>query len=67
MCGGTPKVEKRDIQAEKRLADMEATSKANADIAARRAGRRRSSLISNYGGAGGVSAISTPAGSDTLG
>jgi len=69
MCGGTPKVEKRDIQGEKLQADREATRKANAEIAARKASRAKSSLISNVGGAAGLgsSAISVTQGRDTLG
>lgn len=69
MCGGTPKVEKRDIKGEKLQADREATRRANAEIAARRSKRVQSSLISNVGGAAGLgsSAISIQPGSDTLG
>jgi hypothetical protein len=69
MCGGTPKVETRDLKAEQLLADREATRRSNEDIAARRAARVQSSLISNYGGAAGLgsSAISVQRGKDTLG
>jgi 2-phosphoglycerate kinase len=69
MCGGAPKVEKRDIRGEKLEADREATRRANAEIAARRAKRAQSSLIANTGGAAGLgtSAISVQPGSDTLG
>lgn len=69
MCGGPPKVQRRDIRAEKLQADREATRRANAEIAARRARRAQSSLISNVGGAAGLgsSAISVQAGKDNLG
>jgi len=69
MCGGTPKVEKRDIRAENLLADREATRRSNQEIAARRASRIQSSLIANRGGAAGLgsSAISITQGKDTLG
>lgn len=69
MCGSTPKVERRDIRAEQLQADREATRKANAEIAARKSARARSSLISNIGGAAGLgsSAISVQPGKDTLG
>jgi 2-phosphoglycerate kinase len=69
MCGSTPSVERRDIRAENLQADREATRKANAEIASRKAGRARSSLISNIGGASGLgsSAISVQPGRETLG
>ena len=69
MCGGTPKVERRDIAAEQRQAEADATKEANAEIAYRKRQRRKSSLIANPGGASGLgaSAISTTTGSDTLG
>ncbi len=70
MClNNTPKVEKRDVKAEQLEAEREATLKANQEIAARRSGRRRSSLIANPGGAAGLggTAIAQPVGKDTLG
>ena len=69
MCGGVPKIEKRDIRAEALEADREATRSANAEIAARKSKRAKSSLISNAGGAAGLtsSAISVQPGKDTLG
>ncbi len=68
MCGGRPpKVVERDLQAEQLAAERKATEKANAEVAYRRGKRRKSSLIANPGGAAGVSAISQPAGKDTLG
>ncbi len=67
MCGGTPNVQRRDLQAEQLQAERVSTEKANAEIAYRKARRAKSSLISNIGGAAGLSAISIPVGKDTLG
>ena len=57
MCGSTPKVQRRDLAAEQLVADRTATTKANAEIAARKSKRAQSSLIANAGGAAGLSAI----------
>lgn len=70
MCGSVPSVEQRDIQAEQIASQKEATRKANAEVAARRARRTQSSLIANVGGRaglGGGSAISVQQGKNTLG
>ena len=71
MCGGgkAPKPVKRDLLKEQEKAARKATEKANAEIAYRRSGRRRSSLIVNPGGAAGLnSLIATPyTPTDTLG
>lgn len=69
MCGGTPKVEKRDLKAEQLDAERLATQRANREIAQRRARRAGQSLIANPGGAAGLtgSFISQPPGKQTLG
>lgn len=69
MCGGAPKVVKRDLQAEQLEAERKATETANAEVAFRKGRRRNSSLLANPGGASGIygggSAISQ--GKDRLG
>lgn len=70
MCGSAPRVERRDLQAEQRQADAEATRRANTEIAQRRARRQSQSLIANPGGAAGItggSVISQPIGKERLG
>jgi hypothetical protein len=68
MGGGPKAPPPRDLEAEQREAEANATERANSEIAFRRRGRRRNSLIANPGGAGGTSAISSPYNeTDTLG
>lgn len=67
MCGSTPNVQRRDLQAEQLEAERKATEKANAELAFRKRNRQQSSLLATAGGAGGLSAISQPVGKDTLG
>lgn len=67
MCG-TPKAPPaRDIQAEEREAQREATRRANAEVAQNKRRRRRSSLVTNTGGAGGQSSLTQAPGRDRLG
>ena len=68
MCGGKPPpVQQRDLKAEEEAAARKATVKSNSEAAYRKSQTRKNSLIANYGGAGGVSAISQPIGKDRLG
>lgn len=70
MCGGTPKVETRDLAGEKLAADRVATQRANSEIASRRGKRQSQSLIANPGGAAGLSGgsvIAQTQGKQTLG
>jgi hypothetical protein len=70
MCGGTPKVQQRDLKAEQLDAERLATEKANAEISYRKNARRKSSLLANAGGAAGTSygsALAQAPGKQTLG
>lgn len=65
MCGKTPKmpaVVQRDPVAEKAVADTKAANDANAETAALKKRRSRSSLITGAGAEGGALAPSATAG-----
>lgn len=59
MCGPTIKVpEQPDLKAQQEELERERGRASNARLAARRASRRKSSLLTNVGGRGGLTASS---------